>query len=68
MAETLAIADEGKVRADIELQPLGSINRVFDRLKRGAVAGRVVIDYATVKTIRSETGALREGVSLAAST
>jgi len=61
MAETLAIADEGKVRADVELAPLASINDVFDRLKRGAVAGRVVIDYAKVPTIRSDTQAAQRG-------
>jgi propanol-preferring alcohol dehydrogenase len=48
MAETLAIADEGKVRADVELEPLGSINRIFERLQHGNVAGRVVLDFAPV--------------------
>jgi propanol-preferring alcohol dehydrogenase len=61
MAETLAIADEGKVRADVELAPLASINSVFERLERGAVAGRVVIDYAKVPTIRSDTDAAQRG-------
>ena len=46
MAEALAFAAEGKVKADIELQPLSSINRVFDRLQQGDVASRVVIDFA----------------------
>ena len=45
MAETLAFAAEGKVKADIELQPLSAINVVFDRLKHGKVAGRVVLDF-----------------------
>jgi propanol-preferring alcohol dehydrogenase len=45
MAETLAIADAGKVRADIELEPLASINGVFDRLKHGQIAGRVVLEF-----------------------
>ena len=35
MAETLAFAAEGKVRADIELQPLSAINAVLDRLEHG---------------------------------
>jgi propanol-preferring alcohol dehydrogenase len=48
MAETLAIADEGKVRADVELEPLASINDVFDRLKHGAIAGRVVLAFPSV--------------------
>ena len=47
MAEALAFAADGKVKADIELQPLSSINAVFDRLEHGAVASRVVLDFAT---------------------
>jgi propanol-preferring alcohol dehydrogenase len=46
MVETLAFAAEGRVTADIELQPLSAINTVFTRLKQGNVAGRVVIDFA----------------------
>lgn len=45
MAETLAFAVEGKVAADIELQPLSAINDVFRRLEHGDVASRVVIDF-----------------------
>jgi len=45
MAETLAFAAEGKVKADIELQPLSAINTIFDRLEHGKVAGRVVLDF-----------------------
>jgi propanol-preferring alcohol dehydrogenase len=44
MAEALAFATEGKVKADIELQPLSSINQVLDRLEHGEVASRVVLD------------------------
>ncbi len=46
MAEALAFAAAGKVKADIELQPLSDINEIFDRLENGKVAGRVVIDFA----------------------
>ncbi len=46
MAEALAFATEGKVKADIELQPLSSINQVFDRLEHGEVASRVVLVFA----------------------
>jgi propanol-preferring alcohol dehydrogenase len=46
MAEALAFAVEGKVKADIELQPLSSINQIFDRLEHGDVASRVVLDFA----------------------
>ena len=45
MAEALAIAAEGKVRADIELQPLSTINNVFERLARGDVSARVVLEF-----------------------
>jgi propanol-preferring alcohol dehydrogenase len=46
MAEALAFAAEGKIKADIELQPLSAINDVFARLKAGNVAARVVIDFS----------------------
>lgn len=45
MAEALAFAAEGKVKADFELQPLSAINHVFDRLKKGEVPSRVVLDF-----------------------
>ncbi len=45
MAEALAFAADGKVKADIELQPLSAINDIFDRLKHGKVASRVVLDF-----------------------
>ena len=44
MAEALAFATAGKIKADIELQPLSAINQVFDRLEQGDVASRVVLD------------------------
>ena len=50
MAEALAFAVQGKVKADIELQPLSSINQIFDRLEHGDVASRVVLDFAPAKT------------------
>ena len=43
MAEALAFAAEGKVKADIELQPLSSINQIFGRREHGDVASRVVL-------------------------
>jgi propanol-preferring alcohol dehydrogenase len=45
MVEALAFAADGKVKADIELQPLSAINQVFERLKHGEVASRVVLDF-----------------------
>tara|TARA_R110001599_G_scaffold353733_1_gene595933 strand:+ start:28683 stop:29714 length:1032 start_codon:yes stop_codon:yes gene_type:complete len=46
MAEALAFAADGKVKADIELQPLASINEIFARLEHGEVPSRVVIDFS----------------------
>ena len=46
MAEALAFAAEGKVKADIELQPLSAINKIFERLEHGDVLSRVVLDFS----------------------
>jgi propanol-preferring alcohol dehydrogenase len=50
MAETFSFAVGGKVKADIEPQPLPSISQIFERLKRGDVPARVVLDFAPAKT------------------
>jgi alcohol dehydrogenase, propanol-preferring len=50
MAEALAFAAGGKVKADVELQPLSSINEIFDRLEHGKVASRVVLDFVGAKS------------------
>jgi propanol-preferring alcohol dehydrogenase len=59
MAETLAFAAEGRVKADIELEPLSAINSIFTRLKEGKVAGRVVLDFTgtppAAKAVKIET-------------
>src|SRR6202034_3893348 len=47
MAEALRFAADGKVKADIELAPLSSINDVFNRLERGDIASRVVLDFTS---------------------
>src|SRR5579862_8242296 len=46
LEEALQFAAEGKVKATIEKQPLGSINSIFDNLKKGKVNGRIVLDIA----------------------
>jgi propanol-preferring alcohol dehydrogenase len=46
MAEALDFAVGGRVKADIELQPLSAINQIFDRLEHGDVPSRVVLDFA----------------------
>lgn len=50
MAEALAFAAAGKVKADVELQPLSAINEVFERLEHGGVASRIVIEFPTLHT------------------
>jgi len=52
MAETLAFAAEGKVKADIELQSLSDINDIFRRLEQGKVAGRIVLDFLGAEAVR----------------
>jgi propanol-preferring alcohol dehydrogenase len=46
MAEALEFATRGKVKADIELQPLSAINSIFERLEHGDVPSRVVLQFA----------------------
>ncbi len=46
MAECLQFAADGRVKADIELQPLSAINTIFERLEKGEVPSRVVLDFA----------------------
>jgi propanol-preferring alcohol dehydrogenase len=48
MAEALAFAAQGRIKADIELQPLSAINSVFDRLAKGEVPSRVVLDFSAM--------------------
>ena len=45
-AEALAFAADGRVLADIELQPLSAINAVFGRMAKGQVPSRVLLDFA----------------------
>ena len=45
LAESLSFAAEGKVVADIELQPLSAINGIFERLQHGEVPARVVLQF-----------------------
>jgi len=48
------LAAEGKVKADIELQPL---NDIFDRLEHDKVAGRVVLDFIGAKAVDHQSKA-----------
>jgi propanol-preferring alcohol dehydrogenase len=53
MAEALDFAVRGKVKADIELQPLSSINQILDRLEHGDVASRVVLEFVHDAAVKS---------------
>jgi propanol-preferring alcohol dehydrogenase len=52
MAECLEFAAEGKVKADIELQPLSAVNSIFERLEKGDVPSRVVLDFTTAAAVK----------------
>ena len=60
MAEALSFAVGGKVKADIELQPLSSINQIFDRLEHGDVPSRVVIEFASQRRALPDGSHLKE--------
>ena len=48
LAEALQFAAEGKVRATHTTEPLDAINRVFARMREGAIDGRVVLAMGQV--------------------
>jgi len=66
MVEALDFAVGGKVKADIELQPLSSINQVFERLEHGDVASRIVLDFAQGCSKTEHDNALQEPMTVAA--
>jgi propanol-preferring alcohol dehydrogenase len=39
----LDLAVQGKLRCQVQAQPLAEVNDVFERLQRGAISGRVVL-------------------------
>ena len=59
LEEALAFAADGKVKATIETQPLEAINDIFDRLRKGKVNGRVVLEIGarTAKTATTRAAA-----------
>ncbi len=44
LTEALELAADGKIEVAVETRPLSAINEVFERLERGTVQGRVVLD------------------------
>jgi alcohol dehydrogenase, propanol-preferring len=45
LQEALAFAGERKVKATVETAALESINGVFDRMRKGDIRGRIVLDF-----------------------
>lgn len=43
LAEAIAFAVEGKVRANVSVEPLHQVNEVFSRMAAGKIEGRVVL-------------------------
>jgi len=46
LKEALDIAERGKVKAHISVEPLENINDIFERMEHGKIDGRIVIDLA----------------------
>ncbi|MEJ9318624.1 zinc-binding dehydrogenase, partial [Halalkalibacterium halodurans] len=46
LQESIEFAAQGKVRTNIEVQPLDNINDVFERMANGKINGRVVLTMA----------------------
>lgn len=46
LQESLAFAADGKVRATVETARLEDVNQVFDRMHKGQIEGRIVLDLA----------------------
>jgi len=43
LAEALAFAADGKVAAQVAIEPLEAVNEVFERLEQGKINGRIVL-------------------------
>lgn len=44
LAESLAFAADGAVKAHYSTEPLDAINSIFDRMKQGSINGRIVME------------------------
>jgi propanol-preferring alcohol dehydrogenase len=62
MAECLQFAADGSVKADIELQPLSAINTIFERLEKGEVPSRVVLDFVGGRNQKLPAPPTREAI------
>jgi alcohol dehydrogenase, propanol-preferring len=45
LQEALVFASEGAVNATVQTERLEDINGVFDQMRAGQIAGRVVLDF-----------------------
>jgi propanol-preferring alcohol dehydrogenase len=45
LKESLEFASAGKVRAIVRAEPLENINSIFERMHKGTIEGRIVVDY-----------------------
>lgn len=45
LREVLDLAAAGRIRCLVETEPVEKINEIFDRMKRGQIAGRVVLTF-----------------------
>jgi propanol-preferring alcohol dehydrogenase len=46
LQEALDFANDGKVKATVEVDKFGNINGVFDRMRAGKIDGRIVLDMS----------------------
>jgi propanol-preferring alcohol dehydrogenase len=46
LQEALDFANDGKVKATVEVDKLGNINSVFDRMRAGKIDGRIVLNMS----------------------
>jgi len=49
LAEALALACRGGIKATVTVEKLENINQVFDRLRKGDVEGRIVLDLGIAR-------------------
>jgi propanol-preferring alcohol dehydrogenase len=59
LKESLEFASSGKVKAVVKAEPLENINSIFERMHKGTIEGRIVVDYH-MKESREKTENLRE--------
>jgi propanol-preferring alcohol dehydrogenase len=46
LEEAIAFAAAGQVKAQIAREPLANVNDIFDRMRKGRITGRIVLDIA----------------------